>query len=206
MVVPDEDEGRRINVRILEKLRDAARDMITPTWFTNLPSTFGSRSGGSIKADQWRAFAMLYGPLVLIRVWPITAKPQSAIWLKLTTDLMSALYACTSHSVSSESIALYDAYIRSYLTTLKTNPEYKDHRWVPNYHGALHITEVLKDYGPAYGWWTFPFERLIRELQNVQINDRMGMVLSSAALYPDLLHIKVSLRERWPSHFTWLHA
>jgi hypothetical protein len=97
----------------------------------------------------------------------------------MTTDLMSAIYACSSHTVTSESIAHYNTYMLSYFSSLKEH--FTKISWVPNYHAALHIAKLLKEYGPAYGWWTFPFERLIRELQNALINARMGkfLILSS---------------------------
>ena len=146
--------------------------MITPTWLTKLPQTFGSAAGGSLKADQWRIIATLYAPLVLIQEWPIHDQPRSREWLKSTTDLMSAIYACSSHTVLEHSIKLYETHIVSYLKILKdTFPSYK---FVPNDHAALHVIELLRRLGPAHGWWTFPFERLIRELQNFPTNSRMG--------------------------------
>ena len=30
----------------------------------------------------------------------------------------------------------------------------------PNMHMHLHLKECLLDYGPLYGFWCFPFERL----------------------------------------------
>lgn len=178
LVLPDPDEKRRINAELIGKIRRAAKDMILPTWFTAFPQPFGTKSGANLKADQWRAIATLYAPIVLIREWPNDEKPDSAIWLRLTTDLMSAILACTSHTVSPESINEYESKIRSYESTIQE--KYPELRWVPNYHGALHIPELLKDYGPAFNWWTFPFERLIRELQDIETNDRLGMCNSSS--------------------------
>jgi hypothetical protein len=57
--IPDPFEGRIINEKLLGKIREAARNMIVPTWLTKLPQTFGSASGGSLKADQWRVVATL---------------------------------------------------------------------------------------------------------------------------------------------------
>jgi hypothetical protein len=169
--LPDPNVGRVLTPDLIRKIRDAAKNTVTPTWLTRLPPMFGYTSGGSLKADQWRVVATLYAPLVLIQEWP-TKDPKTAIYLELTTDLMSAIYACTSHIVSPQSIDLYETHILAYLTNLKAH--FSCHGWVPNYHAALHIIELLEEYGPAYGWWTFPFERLIRELQNVPNNSRVG--------------------------------
>jgi hypothetical protein len=146
--------------------------MILPSWMTRLPQSFGSASAGSLKADQWRVVATLYAPLVLIKEWHDAESTDTRIWLEVTTDLMSAVYACSSHTVSSESIEHYKTFMLSYLSKVKEH--FKVHKWVPNYHAALHVIKLLELYGPTHGWWTFPFERLIRELQNVPNNSRMG--------------------------------
>ena len=46
--------------------------------------------------------------------------------------------------------------------------------FVPNHHMAFHIYDFLRLYGPAYSWWTFPFERIIGQLQCVKTNNRRG--------------------------------
>ena len=170
--LPESNTSRIISSDLLSSIREASLNMILPTWMTKLPSMFGTASAGSVKADQWRVIATLYAPLVLIKEWHGSGDAEKRVWLAITTDLMSAVYACSSHTVSDESIDLYKTHILSYLSKVKTH--FAMHRWVPNYHAALHIIQLLKEYGPAYGWWTFPFERMIRELQNVPNNSRIG--------------------------------
>jgi hypothetical protein len=155
---------------------------------TRLPQTFGSASGGSLKADQWRVIATLYAPIVLVLEWPTEGEPESYYWLKSTMDLTSAIYACSSHTVSTDSIREYEEHMLSYLTVIKMH--FPDARWVPNYHAALHIVDLLKDLGPAFGWWTFPFERLIRELQNISTNSRMGKLNSKSRAQFTLCQVK----------------
>ena len=46
---------------------------------------------------------------------------------------------------------------------------------VPNYHMAFHIYDFLRLFGPAYSWWTFPYERLIGQLQCTSTSNRFGM-------------------------------
>jgi hypothetical protein len=171
--LPDQTSTNQIiNSNLLSLIRSASQSMVLPTWFTRLPRSFGSASAGSLKADQWRVVATLYAPLVLIKEWHGSENSDVKVWLQVTTELMSAVYACSSHSVSDESIELYRNSILAYLKLLKEH--FTVHKWVPNYHAALHVIELLKLYGPTYGWWTFPFERLIRELQNIRTNSRIG--------------------------------
>lgn len=192
--IPDKTAGGIIGGDLLKKIHEAAREMILPSWFTKLPRNFGT---ATLKADQWRAIATLYVPLVLIKEWPTEAQPDSKIWLDVTTDLMTAVYACTYHTVSDQSVEIYDKAITSYLTRVKQH--FKKVSWVPNYHAALHITELLKQLGPSYGWWTFPFERLIRELQNVPTNSRMGESATTRyfSLIESNMNTQVSWSRRW---------
>lgn len=192
--LPNPDDGRVINSALLLKIHDAAQAMVLPTWMTRLPRTFGVASSGSVKADQWRVLATLYAPLVLIREWHAARDGEDArVWLEATTDLMSAIYACTSHTVSKDSIDLYKQHILSYLNHLKSHFKCK---WVPNYHASLHVIALLEDYGPAYGWWTFPFERLIRELQNVNNNSRLGMSANTLVYIWQYLILRAIRRAR----------
>ncbi|KAL5537310.1 hypothetical protein ACEPAF_1133 [Sanghuangporus sanghuang] len=45
---------------------------------------------------------------------------------------------------------------------------------VPSMHMATHIPECARRFGSVYSWWTFPFERLIGRLQNIQTSSRTG--------------------------------
>ena len=45
---------------------------------------------------------------------------------------------------------------------------------VPNYHMAFHIYDFLELFGPVHSWWSFPFERLIGQLQRVPTNHKFG--------------------------------
>ena len=43
-----------------------------------------------------------------------------------------------------------------------------------NHHVSLHLAEFFLRYGPAHGWWMFPFERIIGILQQVNTNFKIG--------------------------------
>lgn len=42
----------------------------------------------------------------------------------------------------------------------------------PNHHWVTHIFDQLLDYGPVYGFWAFPVERMNRVLCLTNINNR----------------------------------
>ena len=44
----------------------------------------------------------------------------------------------------------------------------------PNQHVAFHIYDFLLLFGPVVSWWSFPFERIIGELQRMPSNHKIG--------------------------------
>lgn len=63
--------------------------------------------------------------------------------------------------------------MRAYLASVRRL--FPETNLVPNHHNALYIGEMLLRFGPAHGWWMFPFERLIGLLQKVNTNNKIGM-------------------------------
>ena len=39
-----------------------------------------------------------------------------------------------------------------------------------NYHMALHIPDIIADYGPSHGYWCFSYERMNGILKNIKKN------------------------------------
>ena len=69
----------------------------------------------------------------------------------------------SSYVTSEEHTPQYKHYMRKYFESLKqTLPRVN---WQLNHHAALHIDSFLSRYGPLYGWWMFPFKRIICCLQ-----------------------------------------
>lgn len=45
---------------------------------------------------------------------------------------------------------------------------------VINHHMSIHYVEMIKLFGPVYGWWLFAFERFNGMLERVKTNGRDG--------------------------------
>jgi hypothetical protein len=41
----------------------------------------------------------------------------------------------------------------------------------PNFHYITHIFQIIRDFGPVYGFWTFLFERLNKLLKSYDTNN-----------------------------------
>jgi hypothetical protein len=159
-----------------QELKQIQRDIkatIRPTWQTPPPSNFGSPSHGKLKADVWRT-TMEFDLLVsLARMWcKASATDRQRKMAESTFLLAIALRYGTSHRTSEHHAAQYTQYMEAYLKTLlELHPAMKLH---PIHHNALHFAKFLLLFGPAHGWWMFPFERLIGKLQQVHTNNKLG--------------------------------
>lgn len=159
----------------MDELWHDIETMVTPSWLTSVPHNLGEASHGKLKADQWRTVGSTYLPMTLIRLWSRGDGPgadKRREYLDLTITLLSAVNIATSRVTSEANSVAYEQLIIQYRKKLRTLfPDYAAH---PNHHMAVHLGEYLRMYGPVYGWWTFPFERLIGTLQRISTNYKPG--------------------------------
>ena len=88
-------------------------------------------------------------------------------------NLIAAARLGTTKQVTPLKISRYEDAIYKYLSSLRTL--FPDLTLVPNHHLALHLGEVLENFGPSHAYWAFPFERLIRIIRQAKVNYRNGM-------------------------------
>ena len=136
----------------------ALESMIKPSWVTSVPTTLSS-SGPKLKSDQWRTIGSLYLPVTLTRLWsqvnPGDAKSiLRRELLHLTMILLSAISIATSRTTSDVNATAYLEHMVAYRQELQRL--FPDFACRPNFHMAMHISEFLRQYGPAHGWWAFP--------------------------------------------------
>jgi hypothetical protein len=160
----------------MKALWEDLKCMVKPSWVTSVPTTLSS-SGPKLKSDQWRTIGSLYLPVTLIRLWS-NAEPDDKEnkkrqeLLHLTMLLSSAVAAATTRITSAAHVNDYLMYMVKYREKLQQLfPDYACHC---NHHMAMHIGEFLTRYGPVYGWWTFPYERMIGMLQRISTNYKPG--------------------------------
>ena len=175
------ESGHVLQAKEVEEIRSDIDQLLTPTWMTSVPSDIGSSSHGKLKADQWRALGTTHLLLSLIRLWGLEndGSPRSVRCFKIldvTISLISAVVIATSHTITPASVSAYNAHMLDYINGIKhLFPDYQLH---PNHHMCLHIPEFLLLFGPVHSWWTFPFERLIGNIQRMPSNGKVGMFFS----------------------------
>jgi len=169
--------GHALLAEEIEGIRSDIDQLLMPAWMTSVPSQIGSSLHGKLKADQWRALGTTHLILSLTRLWGLQGdgSPRSLQCLEIldvTASLISAIVVATSHTITSVSASAYQKHMLDYINGIKhLFPDYNLH---PNHHMSLHIPEFLLLFGPVHSWWTFPFERLIGNIQRMPNNGKVG--------------------------------
>lgn len=164
-----------------DDLKVIQKDIATttrPRWHAAPPANLGHVSHGKLKADEWRSCFEFDIPVSLLRIETqriASGKEPDQNREKLvhsTFLLATAIRWATSHHTSTKHVESYTNTMKDYLKTLKDLRP--NQRFRPNHVNALLIGNYLRLYGPVRGWWMFPFERVIGELQRVSTNNKLG--------------------------------
>jgi hypothetical protein len=149
-----------------------------PRWHAAPPANLGQVSHGKLKADEWRSCFEFDVPVSLLRIETqriASGKQPDQNREKLVDStflLAIAIHWATSNHTSKKHVESYTKTMKDYLKTLKDLRP--NQRFRPNHVNALLIGNYLRLYGPVRGWWMFPFERVIGELQRVSTNNKLG--------------------------------
>ena len=165
----------------MKTIRDDIAATIRPRWHAAPPANLGQVSHGKLKADEWRSCFEFDIPVSLLRIQ--TRRSVSALsgtqideyrtkLVHSTFLLATAIRWATSHRTSTRHVDKYMKNIREYLKTLKELRPTQGFR--PNHLNALLVGNYLRLHGPVRGWWMFPFERVIGDLQRSRTNNKLG--------------------------------
>lgn len=175
----DYDDGH-LRADELRQIRKDIAKTIRPGWQQGPPPNLGTKGHGKLKADQWRTCMEFDIPVSLLQLRAADVQDnrqfdqdQRLGVVESTMLLATALRWATSHRTSQRHVDEYMRNMRAYLASVRRL--FPETNLVPNHHNALYIGEMLLRFGPAHGWWMFPFERLIGLLQKVNTNNKIGM-------------------------------
>ena len=57
---------------VLSRICSVIHDTDIPSWLGSVPSNFGDKAAGTIKADEWCTLVTVYLPIALISLWGLT--------------------------------------------------------------------------------------------------------------------------------------
>ena len=156
---------------------------IRPSWQAALPGNFGCAEHGKLKADQWRTALEFDLPVSLVKILftrrktgNITDDMRAQRIVEHTMDLAIAMAWGLSRRTSTLHAERYQFYMTRYVKGI--HELYPGYDLKPKHHYALHIPEILLQYGPIRGTWAFGLERMIGRLQKLNSNHKIGNILS----------------------------
>src|SRR6266851_4281907 len=160
----------------LGMIREDIANTTHPHWHTAPLANLGQVSHGKLKADKWRSCFKFDIPVSLLQIGTQgNASQMDEYRAKLvhsTLVLAIAIRWATSHHVSAKHIKQYEKNMKDYLKTLKELQP--SQCFCPNHINTLLVSKYLYLYSPIQGWWMFPFERVIGDLQRSSTNNKPG--------------------------------
>ena len=181
----------------LKSIQNDIASTVRPRWHAAPPANLGHVSHGKLKADEWRSCFEFDIPVSLLRIETqriASGKQTDEYRAKLvhsTFLLAIAIRWATSNRTSTKHIEGYTTAIKNYLKMLKDLRP--NQRFRPNHANALLIGNYLRLYGPVRGWWMFPFERVIGELQRSNTNNKLGEQHS----FPAVVMTLTETKDKW---------
>lgn len=157
---------------------------IRPQSHGDPPANLGEEKHGKLPADVLRTLIEFDLPVNTVDSWSKNVQPANTDpdvaerndkKFRATMYLSMAIRVATSFRTSAEHAEKYTKYMKAYLELLLDL--YPGMSLTPNQHRALHIGSGLARFGPAPGWWMFPFERLIGVLQKMNHNFKIGQYM-----------------------------
>jgi hypothetical protein len=166
----------------LMDIRSDITSTIRPSWQADLPTNFGTTKHGKLKADQWRTAVEFDIPVSLVRILTkrgstgnISRDTRARRVVEHTLDLSMAVAWGLSRRTSPRHAERYDFYMSRYIAGIREL--YPDYDLKPKHHYALHISDILLQFGPLHGVWSFSLKRLVGRLQGFNSNYKNGAVL-----------------------------
>ncbi|KAI0069601.1 hypothetical protein K474DRAFT_1610234 [Panus rudis PR-1116 ss-1] len=166
--------GRKVVLgrEVLSELWNDGDQIIVPSWLGRLPPRIGSPQHGKVSADQYRSLCTIYLVTTLIRLWAKSDNASDKDILENYMHLVAAINLANLRTLTDECIAQYHSHMRRYL--LGVRQLYPWTNITPSQHLSLHLTDILKRFGPVHAWRCFPFERYNGMLQDINVNFRFG--------------------------------
>lgn len=164
---------------VMQTIRDVISQTTVPSWVSSVPRNFGDAAAGTLKADEWRTLITIYLPIALIFAWGELAShptPYAAARFREVLDhtmlLVSTIVIACKRNMSEYRCQAYLHCMTRYISMLTSIHPHATHR--PYGHMSLHLPHFFSLFGPARAFWTYPFERLIGQIQRLISNHRVG--------------------------------
>ena len=163
-----------LGLNMLSQVWEDNDKMTLPSWIGRLPPRIGSSQHGKLSADQLRTTCTISLVTTLVRVWSIA--PGGSRWKSVLDnfmDLVAAVKIAHLRTLTPKLIEEYHKFMHRYLRVVQ---ELYPHSSIyPVQHMSLHLTQLMRQFGPVHSWRCFAFERYNGVLQNIPTNYKFGI-------------------------------
>ncbi|KAJ7669695.1 hypothetical protein B0H17DRAFT_949139, partial [Mycena rosella] len=165
-----------INAREIDQIHDYLKTMEMPSWVARLPNQVGYPAGGNLTAL----------PHIWAEWYPIAAADHEKAeinWKKKETARINRIANGTDTATDRKGpppepkpIRMFENdpdLLLKFASCCKILLAGTNHPTLvkPNFHYVTHIFQIIRDFGPVYGFWTFLFERLNKLLKSYDTNN-----------------------------------
>ena len=170
---PDKATPRRIVLgsTVMEQVWSDMTRTRLPSSITAAPHNWGTTSRGKLSAAHWRVVCTIHLPITLICLWK-GDNGRLKDMLDHFMDLVISIRVANMRISSPRQVDKYNLHIRRYVARITTL--FPDRRLVPNHHAALHIGDVLENFGPVHSHSAPFFERYINFFHRINTNQKIG--------------------------------
>ena len=146
----------------LKELSQKIKELNTATSIGRIPRKIGTNYG-SYTAEEWKNWTVTFSMYALHGILPDN---HLRIWERF---VMACRILCQP-VISKEEIMKSDALLVNFCTGMETL--YGKKGLTCNMHLHCHLSSVLFDYGPVFGFWLFSFERYNGQIGATRTNNR----------------------------------
>ena len=139
-----------LDVKKLISVQEAVDGFTTPIDIGRVPLKIASKFSG-FTAEQWKSW-VLYFSLPVLK--PLLPAVHYDYWHKF----VRACYIFCRRNISEEQVNIGDMTIMNFCECFLSL--YGKSLLTPNIHLHGHLASFIKDFGPVYSFWLFPYERL----------------------------------------------
>jgi hypothetical protein len=153
----------------LEIIRSCIREVSLPTHVSRPPGNLGEPKHGKLKAEQYLTLFSLIFPLVLPELKIDDDPARHKAMLESFCRLIGSTNIVSSFKTSNSAADLFMDYYSDYFSSIQTL--FPDVDVLPTHHNAMHIPDILKNWGPLASQNEFMGERVNGMLQKIKTNE-----------------------------------
>ncbi|KAJ3816845.1 hypothetical protein F5880DRAFT_1493831, partial [Lentinula raphanica] len=164
---------------VLAQVHRCIREVVVPSWISKPPFDCCLKSGGTLKADNWRLLICLYLPLALLSMWTKESPVRTDDNTDMEDVLNTAMHlTCASILMAKQTMSLErrELFLQHYIAHIRGLKEIFPGFGVPSHHVGFHVYDFIRLFSVVQNFWCFSGERLIGNLQNVPTNHKPGQM------------------------------